>query len=113
MAVKNSVYAIELTSIDSATFTGSYQAINSGGLTSPCFILRIVNNSTEDVTVSYNGTTDNEFVPKATQLNLTLQTSTQQNGLIANMSRGIIVHVKGATGTGLVYLSGYYQSQGV
>ena len=109
MAVKNSVQAIALTSIDSATFTGAYQAVNASGLAKNCFMIRITNNSNKDVTVSYNGTTDHDFIKAGTFIQLPFQEMAQPNNLIANMALGIIVYVKGAAGVGLVYLAGYYQ----
>ena len=109
MAVKNSVQALALTSIDSATFTGAYQAVNAAGLSKNCFMIRLTNNSNKDITVSYNGTTDHDFVKAGASIQLEFQTNSQPNNLIANMAAGTIVYVKGAAGTGLVYLAGYYQ----
>ena len=109
MAVKNSVQAIALTSIDSATFTGAYQVINAAGLTKNCFMIRLTNNSNKDITVSYNGTVDHDFVKAGTFIQLPFQENAQPNNLIANMSMGTIVYVRGAAGAGLVYLAGYYQ----
>lgn len=110
MAVKNVVKSIALTSIDSATFTGSYQVINTNGLDQACFLLRIINNSNRDITVSYDGTTDNDFVPDASVLEIASQGNSQPNNFIALFSKGLKVYVKGtAGGTGLVYLVGYYQ----
>lgn len=111
MAVKNIVLPITLTSIDSATVTGSYQAINSSGLPKACFLLRITNASNKDVTVSFDGSTDQEYVVAGTSLPLNFQTNAQPNTNIANMAQGTKVYVKGAAGTGSIFLSGYYQPQ--
>lgn len=46
-----------LRTIDSATFTGSYQAVGTV-LTNPSVLLKIVNNSLVAVTISYNGVND-------------------------------------------------------
>lgn len=109
MAVKNITQAIGLTSIDSATFTGSYQLINTAGTPNPCFLLKIINNSTKDVTVSYDGTHDNDFVPTLTTALLQTQTNAQPNNFINNFAQGTKVYVKSTAGTGSVYLAGYYQ----
>lgn len=112
MAVKNSIQAIELTSIDSATFTGAYQAINASGLDNSCFMIRIINNSNRDITISYDGTNDHDFVQDTLSLQVNFQTNAQPNTNIANIRKGTIVYVKGtAGGTGLVYLAAYYQAQ--
>lgn len=113
MAVKNSVAAIPLTSIDSATFTGNYQLVNSGGLPQSCFVIGITNNSTKDITISYDGTTDNDFVQTMQGSNLPVQSTAQPNNYTALFPKGTRVWVKGSAGTGLVYLSGYYQPQAV
>jgi len=109
MAVKNSVQAIVLTSIDSATFTGAYQAVNTSGLDKNCFMIRIINNSTHDVTVSYDGTHDHDFVPHGTVAQISFQTNAQPNNFTANLAKGTVVYVKGTAGAGLVYLAGYFQ----
>jgi hypothetical protein len=109
MAVKNSVAAIPLKSIDSATFTGSYQLIYSSGNPKACFFLSIINNSNKDITVSYDGATDHDFVPTLNKRDLPVQTNAQPNNHTALFPSGTKVWVKGAAGTGLVYLAGYYQ----
>jgi hypothetical protein len=113
MSVKNSMQFIPLTSIDSATFTGSYQAINSTGTPFPCFAFKLVNNSTKDVTVSYDGTNDHDYVPTATAVIYDLMTNKQPQNDYCALKHGTIVYVKGSAGTGSVYLVGLYQPQGV
>lgn len=110
MSVKNSVAAIPLKSIDSATFTGAYQLINTGGTPNACFFLSIINNSNKDITVSYDGTTDHDFVGTLKTRDLPVQTNSQPNNKTALFSVGTKVWVKGAAGAGLVYISGYFQS---
>lgn len=107
---KNSMLAIEMESIDSATFTGNYQAINVGGLTEPCSIIRIINDSDRDIVVSYDGVLDNDFVGNGDHMDLNFQTNSQPNNKVAKMAQGTVVYVAGlAGGTGLIYLAGYYQ----
>lgn len=110
MAVRNSVSAITLTSIDSATFTGAYQLINTNGLAQACFLLRLVNNSDRIVTISYNGTTDNDIIPIGAHFELNPQSNAQPNNFTCLFAKGQKVYAKGAAGgTGLIYLAGYYQ----
>ena len=110
MAQKNNIKPIPLTNIASSTVSGTYAAINSSGLANPCFLIRIINNSTQDVTVSYDGVNDHEFVPKATTVAVTGQANVPQFGTFSAFT---VVYVKGTAGTGNIYLSGYYQPQGV
>lgn len=109
MSVRNSVAAIALTSIDSSTFTGSYQLINTGGLANACFLLRIINNSNRDVTISYDGSTDNDVVQTLATIQLPLQSNNQPTNNIALIPKGTKVWVKASAGTGSVYLAGYTQ----
>jgi hypothetical protein len=110
VAVKNIVKAIPLSSIDSATFTGSYQLLSAtAGIPNACFMLRVVNNCNKDITISYDGTNNHDFIPTMTSENLGVQQNSQPNNFIANFSQGQKVWIKGDAGTGLVYLAGYYQ----
>lgn len=109
MAVKNKVLPIALSSIDSATFTGSYQLISvATGLPEACIILEIINNSNIGVTVSYDGTNDHDFVRAASDRVLLFQTNSQPNNQAAVIAQGTRIYVKAAAGMGLVYLAGYY-----
>lgn len=112
MAVKNSIAAIPLTSIDSSTFDGTtYMAINPSGVPHALFAFNIINDSSSDITVSYDGSTDNDFIPQGSTSSNPIQYNSQPNTYIANLAKGTIIWVKGSTGTGNVYLSGYYQQQ--
>lgn len=110
MAVRNTILAIPLKSIDSATFTGAYQLVTTAaGIPNACFMLRLVNNSNVPVTVSYDGTTDHDEVQAGATLIVPPSTISQPNNFLANFAQGTKVYVKGAAGAGLVYLAGYYQ----
>jgi hypothetical protein len=100
-----------MTSIESTTISGTYAVINSSGLPVGCCILNIINNSDEDVTVSYDGVTDHDYVPTLTDRNLYFQTNAQPNTNIARLAAGTKVYVKGSMGTGYIYLVGWYQPQ--
>jgi len=104
----NKIKALELASFNTTGLSGTYQVINSDGLQHPCVILRIVNDSNQDVTVSFDGSTDNDFVPTGTSLVLNGQSNALPNSFVANFSQGTKVYVKGSTGTGSIYLAGYY-----
>lgn len=113
MAVKNSVSAIPLTSVSATTFNGvAYMPINPTGLPHGCFSFTIINHSSVDITVSYDGgTTAHDFVPSNSSTFSPLQSNAQPNTSIANLAKGTVVSVLGSAGTGSVYLSGFYQQQ--
>lgn len=113
MGVKNRVAAITLTSFDTASLTTSFQVLNSTGLSKPCFMLRITNNSDKEVTISFNGTDAHDIVLDGDVLELPVQNQAQPNNNTALWPLGTKIWVKGASaGTGLVYLAGYYQPGG-
>lgn len=110
MAYKNTVLPIALSSINSATFTGSYQLLSAAaGLPNACVMLHIVNNSDVSITISYNGTTDHDFLLPTSDRELAFQSNANPQAFAASLAQGTKVYVKGSAGTGLVYLSGWYQ----
>ena len=62
MSYKRTLLYEPLRSIDSATFTGSYQALGTP-LAHPASIVKLVNNSTVLVTVSVDGVNDHDVAP--------------------------------------------------
>lgn len=114
MAKKNIVLPIELSSISSSTFTGSYQLLSAAdGIPSSCIIITFINNSNRDVTVSYDGTNDHDFVRAGTRLILNFQSNSQPSAFVSCMAAKTKIYVKGTAGTGSIYLSGYYNPQGI
>lgn len=112
MSLKNNVLAIPLSSFDSAGLTTSYQVLNTGGLDEACTIIRIVNDSSRSITLSYDGITDHEYVQTTKDLVLNFQTNSQPQAQSSLMRKGTVIWIKAASaGTGLIYLSGYYNPQ--
>lgn len=95
-----------LRSIDSSTFTGSYQALGTP-LVHPAYILKMVNNSTVLVTVSIDGTTDIDVAP-AGSFWLYDEGKVGISSFIPAVPAGTQIYVKGSAGTGSVYLVSQY-----
>lgn len=95
-----------LRSIDSATLTGSYQAIGIP-LDQPSYILKLVNNSTVLVTISIDGTNDIDVAP-ANSFWLYDEDKTNSHEALP---KGTKIFVKGAAGTGSIYLVSQYLIQ--
>jgi len=108
MSLANFIKPIVLKTILSSAVSATYAAINTDGLEQPCFMLKIVNNSTEAVTISYDGTNDHDYVPTITTATIQNSPSQPHNGG-GLFKMGTAVYVKGTAGTGNVYLVGYYQ----
>ncbi len=101
------VYGINATadtirSIDSATFTGAYQAVGIA-LTRPIRLIKFVNDSSVPVTVSWDGTHDNDFLP-ANSFSLYDLTANEakEDGLF--VQEGTQFYAKGAAGTRSFYI---------
>jgi hypothetical protein len=108
MAVKNQIAAVPLSTFASANVTGAYQAISTA-LPNSCFLLRIINASNKDITISFDGINDGDYIVSGTNISLNGQTNSQPNNFIANWPIGTTVYAKGTAGTGNVYVAGYYQ----
>jgi len=92
-----------LRSIDSATFTGSFQALGTP-LQYSSYKLKLVNNSTVLVTISIDGTNSIDVAP-ANSFWLYDDTVTQSH---EGVPAGTQIFVKGSAGVGLVYLVSQY-----
>ena len=109
MLKKNNVLAIPLSSLDSNHMDPlAYTALNTG-LPEACFLIRIINDSDEDVTVSYDGVVAHDFVPSNYIYQISFQSNSQPNSNVAYLRKGTIVYLKGAQGAGFLFLAGYYQ----
>lgn len=96
-----------LRTINSSTFTGSYQALGTPLGHDP-FLIKMVNASSVPVTVSFDGTTDMDICPAGTFFLYDEQANaTRESGL--RIPKGTQVWVKGTAGTGIVYLVVQYQ----
>ena len=104
MKEKNAVLPIEMTSYNVAGFDGSFKVINTDGLPEACDILRITNDSSVDVTISYDGTNDHDFCILGQVLQL--EAPIGRSG----WAKGTKIYVDGdAQGSGSIYLAGYYR----
>ena len=95
-----------LRSIDSATFTGSKQALGTP-LANPSYICKLVNNSSVLVTISVDGINDVDVAP-ANSFWLYDEGKVGQNGGCPALPAGTQIMVTGSAGTGLVYLVTQY-----
>ena len=96
------VFYEALRSINSATFTGSYQALGTPLLHNP-FLIKMVNASTVPVTVSIDGVTDHDICPEGAFYLYDEGANSSREGGLA-ISKNTQVWVKGAAGVGNVYL---------
>lgn len=105
---QESVKALALSSIGSAAVGVAYAAVNAAGFPHAPFFIRINNASNAAITISYDGVTDNEYLPANGIFELGSQTNSQPNAQVALFPKYTVVYVKGVPGVGTIYLSGYY-----
>lgn len=104
MSYTNRIAWETLRSIDSATLSGSYQAVGSP-LVHQSYIFKMVNNSTSLVTVSIDGATDVDVVPAGAFF---LYDESEGNQAQPALPAGTQIFVKGSAGTGLIYVVTQY-----
>lgn len=95
-----------LRSINSATFTGSYQALGTP-LTNGARIIKFTNASSVAATISWNGVDDHEYLP-ANSFVLIDVSGARENAQFLEVQSGTQFYIKGSAGSGLFYLSVYY-----
>lgn len=97
-----------LRSLSSASVTGSFQALGTA-LTYPSSIVRITNDSTQDVTVSIDGTNSHDIVASNSFVlyDATANTPSQGDDAVF-FPQGTQFYVKGTAGTGTIYITVLY-----
>jgi hypothetical protein len=111
---------IEMAVYDTSALTGTFAVLNGPtqytiftgiGFQDTIKLLKFYNGSTMGVTLSYDGVTQNDFLPPGATLILDLQTN---HPATLNFSsgtkigrKGQIIYGKGTAGVGLLYISGY------
>jgi hypothetical protein len=105
MAYTSRITWEKLRSIDSATLTGSYQALGTP-LLYPSYICKLVNNSSVLVTVSIDGVNDCDVAP-ANSFWL-YDEAKYASPSLQFLPAGTQIYVKGSAGVGLIYFVTQY-----
>lgn len=94
-----------LRSIDSATFTGSYQALGTP-LAHPAYKCKLVNNSNVLVLISNDGINDKDVAPGNSFW--LYDEGGGERGLFPALPQNTQIYIKGSAGVGIVYLVSQY-----
>lgn len=112
MSIQKKIKVNPISSLDSADILVTYQPINLIPLENGPFFIRIQNNSDEDVAISFDGTTDHEFITSSDIFELNALSGAWPMTQIPCWPKLLTVYARGSTaGTGRIYLSSYYMSQ--
>ena len=106
---QNKVQAITRGFLVGSSLTSSYQPISAAtGLGVPCFRIALINSTDAPVDVSYDGVNDHDVIAANSSTVINAQTNSQPPAYMSLFGAGQVVYVKGSSGAGNVYLSGYY-----
>ena len=113
MSVKDTILPFEMAILDGADFTGAYQPINAPlGLPQACCYMKISNDSTVDIMISYDGVTNHEWIETGGRSEQYFQISNRPGNDVSMVTKGQIIYLIGtAQSAGSVYLMGYYRPQ--
>jgi len=103
----NRVKADELCTFDAADLTGGYDVI-CDGLHEASFLIRVINTSSSNIIISYDGIHDNDFVVVDCILQLSFQNNNRPRSHICLLPKGQKIYIKGGAGQGNIYLAAYY-----
>jgi hypothetical protein len=92
-----------LRSIASSAISGTYALVGTA-FTYPARIVKILNNTTEDITVSIDGTNNYDYIPAGGYTLYDAGTNRGNSASEANFPQGTAIYVKGTAGTGNVYV---------
>jgi hypothetical protein len=113
MSFTNRIHAIPMATLDGNSLNiNSWVRINPTGLLQPCFIIRIINDTDQDISISYDGVNAHDFIQAGATLELSPNPQMHSNNNTSLFHRDLIVYALGATtANGNVYLSGYFNIQ--
>lgn len=97
---------VERASLAASTFTGNLQAL--GTLPNTCRMIRITNNTSKDLDISFDGVTNHDFLPNGKTLELSPLYANLSQDQEMGIRQNTTVYVSAASGTGDVYLAAYY-----
>lgn len=93
----------KLRSIASSAVSGTYAAVGTA-FTYPVRLLKILNNSTEDVTVSIDGVNDYDYIPAGSFTLYDCGTNRGNPSPSMEIRQNTQIFVKGTGGTGNIYV---------
>jgi hypothetical protein len=119
MSFTNILKALPAVELDTSTLSEEeFIPINIEGLGEACFLLKLLNNSTTDILISYDKEDVHEFIPGRGAELAFPPTMSEINCLPSGNSRGYcafpkgkVLWVKGTPGTGNLILMAYFQER--
>jgi hypothetical protein len=101
----------DLVNFDASTLTGSYQAINGSGSSTPFSVIKFYNSSSNLIIISYDGVTDQDFVPPGGSFILDIRANADDIRGTSNhkaLKKGTVVYAKTSSNTDRLIMAAYY-----
>ena len=105
MAATNKLEYTVRHTFNTASLTGSYAVVNSGGFGIDLAIYKMYNSSARDIDISYDGVNDHDIIPAGGTFVLDVQAN--KEGDRASWPAGRELYVKGSASAGTLYEIGY------
>lgn len=108
---KNHIVPLDSSTILGTSLTTNFQAFNASGFSHPCIMFKIVNTTTAQLLISFDGYYSHFFLDGGDEFGLNLQDKSSPSGYRSMFKKGTIVYVKAIVIppkiSGLVNFSGY------
>lgn len=101
------LYPMPMATFNSATLTGSFQAIGSP-LPAEARIVKMVNSSNVAVAVSLDGATSHDIVPAGGFFLYDITTNRGNSSPVMCIQKGIQFYINGSAGVGSIYLVAWF-----
>ena len=101
----------DISNFDATTLNAAYQAINGSGSTEPFSIIKFYNSSTSLILISYDGVTDQDFVPPGGSFILDIRANADDIRGTSNhkaLKKGTVVYAKTSSNTDRLIMAAYY-----
>ena len=105
----NVITPIEMQTLDSSGIAiDTWTAFNVAGIEGALSHIRITNDSSTDIVISYDGVHDHEFIAAGISRQVYFQANSTPSNYVSKLKKHTIVYAQGTAGQGNVYLSGYF-----
>lgn len=105
---QNSLKALPMVTVDAATLGAGFLPLNTPGFAHPVLYLRIINAATKDLTISFDGINNHDFIRSDREYFLPAQLNGVPNNHLSVFRQGTQIFGKCVGATGYIYIAAYY-----
>jgi len=108
---KDFAIPLDLDHFDVSTITNLFQLVSYAGLSAPCSTLRVINDSSISVVISFNGVDDNDYVAWQRSILVPCQRNSRPGNNKALFAKGTKIWVRAFLTAklplGVIYFAGF------